>query len=86
MDHHQSVVCVRSVLQLIPQFSPECEDATGVPVELPVKAGLAVLQVSHHCSDLDGFFFQGLLEISPAFIVAAQGGIIILIILQALDA
>ncbi|XP_061788040.1 protein transport protein Sec24C [Nerophis lumbriciformis] len=35
---------VTSVLQLIPQFSPEGDDSTGVPVELPVKAGLAVLQ------------------------------------------
>lgn len=35
-----------SVLQLIPQFSSECDDSGGVPMELPVKAGLAVLQVS----------------------------------------
>ncbi|KAM3611784.1 uncharacterized protein V6R79_024206 [Siganus canaliculatus] len=33
-----------NVLQHIPQFSPECDDSSGVPVELPVKAGLAVLQ------------------------------------------
>ncbi|XP_028313311.1 protein transport protein Sec24C [Gouania willdenowi] len=35
---------VSSVLQLIPQFIAECDDVSGVPVELPVKAGLAVLQ------------------------------------------
>ncbi|XP_075961174.1 protein transport protein Sec24C isoform X2 [Anarhichas minor] len=35
---------INSVLQLIPQFSPECDDSSGVPMELPVKAGLAVLQ------------------------------------------
>ncbi|XP_022608523.1 protein transport protein Sec24C-like isoform X1 [Seriola dumerili] len=35
---------IDSVLQLIPQFSAECDDSSGVPVELPVKAGLAVLQ------------------------------------------
>ncbi|XP_015257475.1 PREDICTED: protein transport protein Sec24D-like, partial [Cyprinodon variegatus] len=33
-----------SVLQLIPQFSADCSDSTGLPIELPVKAGLAVLQ------------------------------------------
>ncbi|KAM7391158.1 hypothetical protein PAMP_021869 [Pampus punctatissimus] len=33
-----------SVLQLIPRFSPQCGDSSGVPMELPVKAGLAVLQ------------------------------------------
>lgn len=35
-----------SVLQLLPQFSPDCEECNGLPVELPVKAGLAILQVS----------------------------------------
>ncbi|GLD54386.1 protein transport protein Sec24C-like protein, partial [Lates japonicus] len=35
---------INSVLQLIPQFTAECDDSSGVPVELPVKAGLAVLQ------------------------------------------
>ncbi|KAI3372561.1 hypothetical protein L3Q82_023040, partial [Scortum barcoo] len=35
---------IDSVLQLIPQFSPECDGASGVPMEVPVKAGLAVLQ------------------------------------------
>ncbi|TNM89361.1 hypothetical protein fugu_003595 [Takifugu bimaculatus] len=35
---------INSVLQLLPQFSPEGEAPGGVPVELPVKAGLAVLQ------------------------------------------
>ncbi|XP_059193260.1 protein transport protein Sec24C [Centropristis striata] len=35
---------IESVLQLIPQFSPESGDPGGVPMELPVKAGLAVLQ------------------------------------------
>lgn len=43
------------MLQLIPQFSPECDDSSGVPMEVPVKAGLAVLQVSNHHSDFDGF-------------------------------
>nr|XP_040051121.1 protein transport protein Sec24C isoform X2 [Gasterosteus aculeatus aculeatus] len=35
---------IHSVLQLIPQFSPEGGGSGGVPVELPVRAGLAVLQ------------------------------------------
>ncbi|XP_036000083.1 protein transport protein Sec24C [Fundulus heteroclitus] len=35
---------IDSVLQLIPQFSAECGDPSGLPIELPVKAGLAVLQ------------------------------------------
>ncbi|XP_032371821.1 protein transport protein Sec24C isoform X2 [Etheostoma spectabile] len=35
---------IDSVLQLIPQFSSECDDSSGVPMELPVKTGLAVLQ------------------------------------------
>ncbi|XP_040011714.1 protein transport protein Sec24C isoform X2 [Xiphias gladius] len=35
---------IDSVLQLVPQFSAECDDSSGVPVELPVRAGLAVLQ------------------------------------------
>ncbi|XP_070690130.1 protein transport protein Sec24C [Pempheris klunzingeri] len=35
---------IDSVLQLIPQFSAECDDSSGVPMELPVKAGLAILQ------------------------------------------
>ncbi|KAK5909448.1 hypothetical protein CesoFtcFv8_003377 [Champsocephalus esox] len=35
---------IDSVLQLVPQFSPECDSSSGVPIELPVKAGLAVLQ------------------------------------------
>ena len=38
---------VHSVLELIPQFSAECGDSSGVPMELPVKAGLAILQVGH---------------------------------------
>jgi len=38
-------VCVCSVLRLIPQLSPERGEASGVAMELPVKAGLAVLQV-----------------------------------------
>ncbi|KAM9858209.1 protein transport protein Sec24C [Aulostomus maculatus] len=33
-----------SVFQHIPQLSHEDDDARGVPVELPIKAGLAVLQ------------------------------------------
>ncbi|XP_055017674.1 protein transport protein Sec24D isoform X2 [Boleophthalmus pectinirostris] len=35
---------VNSVLQLIPQFSPEQTDSSGVPIELPVKAALAIFQ------------------------------------------
>ncbi|XP_030000165.1 protein transport protein Sec24C isoform X2 [Sphaeramia orbicularis] len=35
---------IDSVLQLIPQFSPEFDDSSGVPTELPVKAALAILQ------------------------------------------
>ncbi|XP_043967509.1 protein transport protein Sec24C [Gambusia affinis] len=34
---------IESVLQLIPQFGAECSDSSGLPIELPVKAGLAVL-------------------------------------------
>lgn len=43
--HPSLFVIILSVLQLIPQFSPDCSDSSGVPVELPVKAGLAVFQV-----------------------------------------
>ncbi|KAM4616638.1 protein transport protein Sec24C [Polymixia lowei] len=35
---------IDSVLQLIPSFSPECDDSSGLPVELPVKAALTILQ------------------------------------------
>lgn len=49
---------VFSVLQLVPQFSPECDGSSGVPIELPVKAGLAVLQVSNLCSDIAYLFWQ----------------------------
>ncbi|XP_032435491.1 protein transport protein Sec24C isoform X2 [Xiphophorus hellerii] len=35
---------IDSVLQLIPQFGAECSDSSGLSIELPVKAGLAVLQ------------------------------------------
>ncbi|XP_035020897.1 protein transport protein Sec24C [Hippoglossus stenolepis] len=35
---------IDSVLELIPQFSAECDDSSGVPMELPVRAGLAILQ------------------------------------------
>ncbi|CAJ1069455.1 protein transport protein Sec24C isoform X1 [Xyrichtys novacula] len=35
---------IDSVLQLIPQFAAEGDNPQGVPMELPVKAGLAVLQ------------------------------------------
>ncbi|XP_017283266.1 protein transport protein Sec24C isoform X2 [Kryptolebias marmoratus] len=35
---------MNSVLQLIPQFSAESDDSGGVPIQLPVRAGLAVLQ------------------------------------------
>nr|XP_020444135.1 protein transport protein Sec24C-like isoform X2 [Monopterus albus] len=35
---------INSVLQLLPQFSPTCDDPSGVSMELPVRAGLAVLQ------------------------------------------
>lgn len=35
---------INSVLQLIPQFGPEYNDSSGVPIELPVKAALAILQ------------------------------------------
>ncbi|XP_068166997.1 protein transport protein Sec24C [Antennarius striatus] len=35
---------IDSVLQLIPHFSSECNNSSGVPTELPVKAGLAILQ------------------------------------------
>ncbi|XP_045551266.1 protein transport protein Sec24C isoform X3 [Salmo salar] len=37
---------INSVLQRIPVFSAEFEEASGVLLELPVKAGLAVLQES----------------------------------------
>lgn len=39
------VVRLCSVLQLIPQFSAESDESSGVPIQLPVRAGLAVLQV-----------------------------------------
>ncbi|CAL8248465.1 unnamed protein product [Merluccius merluccius] len=35
---------IDSVLQLIPLFTAEGEDPHGVPIELPIRAGLAVLQ------------------------------------------
>lgn len=35
---------IDSVLQLIPRFSPECDDSSGVPMELPVRAALTILQ------------------------------------------
>ncbi|XP_075881985.1 protein transport protein Sec24C isoform X2 [Nelusetta ayraudi] len=35
---------VESVLQHLPLFSPDCEDCSGLPVELPVKVGLTILQ------------------------------------------
>ncbi|KAM9393058.1 protein transport protein Sec24C [Pholidichthys leucotaenia] len=35
---------IDSVLQLIPQFSSECVDSTGIPLELPVRAGLTLLE------------------------------------------
>ncbi|XP_061673338.1 protein transport protein Sec24C [Syngnathoides biaculeatus] len=35
---------VASVLQHIPQLSPECDDSAGIPMELPVKAALAILR------------------------------------------
>ncbi|XP_069543883.1 protein transport protein Sec24C isoform X1 [Brachyistius frenatus] len=38
------ICSIDSVLQLLPQFSAECDVSSGVPMELPVKAGLAVLQ------------------------------------------
>ncbi|XP_077416715.1 protein transport protein Sec24C isoform X2 [Vanacampus margaritifer] len=36
---------ITSVLQHIPQMSPEGDESAGVPVDLPVKAGLAVLKM-----------------------------------------
>ncbi|KAM3867427.1 protein transport protein Sec24C [Diretmus argenteus] len=38
------IASIDSVLQLIPLFGPECDDSSGVPMELPVKAALSVLQ------------------------------------------
>ncbi|XP_029960116.1 protein transport protein Sec24C [Salarias fasciatus] len=35
---------IDSVLQLLPQLCADSDDSSGVPMELPVKAGLAVLQ------------------------------------------
>ncbi|CAL8345879.1 unnamed protein product [Lota lota] len=35
---------IDSVLQRIPLFSPEGEDSHGVPIELPIRAGLSILQ------------------------------------------
>uniref|UniRef100_A0A3P8SWK9 Uncharacterized protein n=1 Tax=Amphiprion percula TaxID=161767 RepID=A0A3P8SWK9_AMPPE len=40
----ECISSIDSVLQLIPQLSAECGDSSGVPMELPIKAGLAVLQ------------------------------------------
>ncbi|XP_072289583.1 protein transport protein Sec24C [Eucyclogobius newberryi] len=38
------VDAINSVLQLIPQFSPEQNEANGVPMELPVQTALAIFQ------------------------------------------
>ncbi|XP_008286897.1 protein transport protein Sec24C [Stegastes partitus] len=35
---------IDSVLQLIPQLTADCVDSAGVPMELPIRAGLALLQ------------------------------------------
>ncbi|XP_041642619.1 protein transport protein Sec24C [Cheilinus undulatus] len=53
---------VNSVLQQIPQFSPGCEDCDGVPMELPVRAGLAVLQALNCPGKLLIFHTAPLLE------------------------
>ncbi|XP_061528440.1 protein transport protein Sec24C isoform X1 [Phycodurus eques] len=44
MDSVASCLVLCSVLQHIPQLSPECDDSAVIPVELPVKAGLTILQ------------------------------------------
>ncbi|KAM9744591.1 LOW QUALITY PROTEIN: protein transport protein Sec24C [Menidia menidia] len=51
-----------SVLQLIPQFSVDADDSSGVPVDLPVKAGLAVLQGLGCPGKLLIFHSSGLIE------------------------
>ncbi|XP_054895010.1 protein transport protein Sec24C isoform X2 [Poeciliopsis prolifica] len=53
---------IDSVLQLIPQFGAECGDSTGLPIELPVKAGLAVLQGLKCPGKLLIFHTAGLIE------------------------
>ncbi|XP_062241021.1 protein transport protein Sec24C [Platichthys flesus] len=53
---------IDSVLQLIPQFSAECDDSSGVPMELPVKAGLAILQALSSPGKLLIFHTASLIE------------------------
>ncbi|XP_046871762.1 protein transport protein Sec24C isoform X2 [Hypomesus transpacificus] len=53
---------IDSVLQLIPQFSAECNDSSGAPMELPVKAGLAILQALGSVGKLLVFHSAPLME------------------------
>lgn len=55
---------INSVLQLIPQFGPEHNDSSGVPVELPVKAALAILQALNCPGKLLIFHAAPLIEIT----------------------
>nr|XP_020492301.1 protein transport protein Sec24C-like [Labrus bergylta] len=57
---------IDSVLQLIPQFGPESDDSDGVPIELPVKAGLAVLQALNCPGKLLLFHTAPLIEMAHA--------------------
>ncbi|XP_061586196.1 uncharacterized protein si:dkey-13n15.2 [Cololabis saira] len=56
------VESIDSVLRLLPQFDAEFEDSRGVPIELPVKAGLAVLQGLRHPGKLLIFHTSALIE------------------------
>ncbi|XP_076006738.1 protein transport protein Sec24C [Genypterus blacodes] len=57
-----SIDSIDSVLQLIPLFSPECDDSTGVCMELPVRAALTILQALNSPGKLLIFHSAPLLE------------------------
>lgn len=59
---------INSVLQLIPQFGPEHNDSTGVPIELPVKAALAVFQAMNSPGKLLIFHTAPLIEMANAHV------------------
>ncbi|XP_053726153.1 protein transport protein Sec24C isoform X1 [Synchiropus splendidus] len=60
------VESLHSVFQLLPHFTPECDDSAGVSLELPVRAGLAVLQTLKCPGKLLLFHTAPLTEIGPS--------------------
>uniref|UniRef100_A0AAV2MQT5 4Fe-4S ferredoxin-type domain-containing protein n=1 Tax=Knipowitschia caucasica TaxID=637954 RepID=A0AAV2MQT5_KNICA len=54
---------INSVLQLIPQYSPEQNDNNGVPIDLPVKAALAIFQALNCPGKLLIFHAAPLIEV-----------------------